>query len=420
MSQIPTLRRAGRFLRDLFRVFDSSGCLDSAASLTYTTLFAVVPMVTVMWAIMKSMPQLGDMGVRLEEMLFTNLVPATGAQVRDYLSAFSEQASNLTGIGIAFLLVTALLMLLTVERRINSIWRVHRERGLVSSLLVYWALLSLGPVLLGVGIAASSWLLSADLLGGIVGPSGSLEMLLQFLPFLMTAVFFSLLYIVVPNCAVPIREGVIGGVVAALLFELAKAGFGYFVTRFNSYELVYGAFAAVPLFLLWIYISWSIVLFGVVLVYTLANWDDDAVTRATAFPALLRLLQIFHDRQDTGGVVSDREARHAAHRAGIDNWHDLREMLLARRYLERLASGDLVLLRDLHTLKLSELARLFSWEQLDARVRAGTEPDAFAQAQAERLQAALAQFNAGLDVTVAEVLDAPESTPANPAASTTP
>lgn len=419
MSHIPNLRRAGRFLRDLLRGYQQSGCLDSAASLTYTTLFAVVPMMTVVWAIMKSLPQLGDIGTRFEDMLFANFVPATGEQVRGYLAAFSEQASNLTGIGVAFLLVTALLMLLTIERRINSIWRVHRERGLVSSLLVYWALLSLGPVLIGVGIAASSWLLSADLLGGMAGPAGALEMVLEVLPFLMAAVLFSLLYIVVPNCAVPIRAGVIGGIVAALLFELAKAGFAYFVTRFNSYELVYGAFAAVPLFLLWIYISWSIVLFGVVLVYTLANWDDDAVTRATAFPALLRLLKIFHDRQDTGGVVSDREARRAAHRAGIDNWHELREMLLARRYLERLANGDLVLLRDLHTLKLSELVRLFTWEQLDARVSAGTEPDAFAQAQAERLQALLAQFNAGLDVTVAEVLDAPQSTPSHLPVSTT-
>lgn len=416
LRRFPDIRRAGRFLRELVRAFKSSGCWDSAASLTYTTLFAVVPTLTVVWAVMQSMPTLGGMNARLEEILFTNFVPATGAQIREYLTGFSHQASNLTSAGVVFLVITALMLLLTIERRINAIWRVHRERGLVSSLLVYWALLTLGPVLAGVGIAASSWLLSAELAGGLVGPSGAFVVLLQLLPFLMAAVLFSLLYILVPNCAVPIREGIIGGVFAAALFELAKIGFAYFVGGFNSYELVYGAFAAVPLFLLWIYISWLIVLFGVVLVYTLANWDDDAVTRATPFPALLRLLQLFHDRQNTGGVVPDREARHAARHAGIDNWHELREMLLARRYFGRLPGGDLVLLRDLHTLKLSELLRLFSWEQLDARVYDGCEPDAFAQAQAGHLQAMLAQFDAGMNATVAEVLDTAKAAPVGAAA----
>lgn len=401
------LRRAGRFLRALWQEYQATGCSDSAGTLTYTTLFAVVPTMTVAWAILRAMPQLGDIGERLDSVLFANLVPATGEQVREYLAGFSQQAANLTGIGIAFLLVTAVMMLLAIERRINAVWRVHRERSLVSSLLVYWALLTLGPVLLGAGLAASSWLLSAQLLADVGAPPVALQAVLEVVPFLMAVLFFSLLYIVVPNCSVPVREGVVGGIVAAALFEAAKAGFAFFVTRFNNYELVYGAFAAVPLFLLWIYISWSITLFGVVVVYLLANWDDEAVQRATAFPALLKVLGHFHRARQAGHAVTDREARHAARAAGIDNWHELREELLRRRYLERLATGELVLVRDLHSLTLAELLRLFDWQELDAQVDGGREPDAFAQAEANRLRTALARLDADLDLTVASVLDAP-------------
>lgn len=405
METVPDYRRAWRFMRALEREYRESGCADGAATLTYTTLFAVVPTMTVAWALIKAMPSAGGLGERLEALIFNNLVPASGEQVRAYLAGFAEQASNLTGIGVLFLVVTAVMMLLAVERQINAIWRLHRERSLVSSLLVYWALLTLGPVLIGAGLAASSYLLSADLFGETVGNLGLVRVFLEVVPFLVGILFFSLLYIAVPNCSIPVREGVVGGVVAAMLFEGAKAGFTYFVSRFSSYELVYGAFAAVPLFLLWVYISWSITLFGVVLVYMLANWEDDAVARGTPFPALLRVLELFHRRQGGGVAVSEREARHAARSAGIDNWHELREQLLRHRFLERLAGGELVLVRDLHHLRLSELVRLLSWDDLDGAGERGTEGDAFARSMDARLHAALASMNASLDVSVATVLD---------------
>lgn len=401
-------RRVWRFLRALAREYRETGGHDSAASLTYTTLFAVVPVMTVAFALLRLLPQLNGISEHIEALVFENFVPATGAQVKQYLLAFSAQASSLTAIGIVFLLVTSMLMLLAVETVFNRIWRVRRPRRILSSLLVYWALLTLGPLLLGFGLAVSSYVFSMQIVSETVGRLGMSSGILLLLPFLLGCVFFSLVYIAVPNCNVPIREGIIGGVVASLLLELARHGFTFFVTRFSGYELVYGAFAAVPLFLLWIYISWVITLFGVVLVYVLANWDDETVPQATVFPALLKVLALFRRRQQQGVAVGEQEALHASLHAGIEDWNALREQLLAHRLIERTDNGNLILACDLHTLPLSELARLLTWELMTAVPGGGEEPDAFAGAMAVRLREAIGAFDAALDEPVAAVLDAAE------------
>lgn len=410
MAKVPDFRRGWRFLRSLVREYLDTGCDDSAASLTYTTLFAVVPVMTVAFAILKLTPQLAGVGDHVEALIFQNFVPATGEQVRHYLLEFSTQASNLTTIGILFLLVTSGMMLVTVERAFNRIWRVHRSRRFLSSLLVYWALLTLGPLLLGAGLAASSYLFSSQAMTTAVGHAAVLKPLLAVLPFVLGTIFFSIVYIAVPNCHVPVREGVIGGVVAALLMELARHAFTFFVTRFTSYELVYGAFAAVPLFLLWVYISWMITLFGVVLVYSLANWDDAEVQEATTFPALIKVLALFRARQHEGRSVSDREARHVARLSGIDNWHELRERLLAAGFIERAETGALLLACDLHKVRLADIARVLSWDVVDRLPDSGREPDAFAQAIADHLREAVAAFDTRLDEPVAVALDRLAST----------
>lgn len=401
------LRGARRFLTSLVREFNDTGCTDSTASLTYTTLFALVPMMTVAFALLKVTPQLHAVGDRIEALIFENFLPASGDQLRHYLTGFSAQASRLTGIGVLFLLTTSLFMLLTVERAFNRIWRVHRQRRLLPSLLVYWALLTLGPLLVGSGFVASSWLAAyagRETMAG-VEHLPVWEPLLAMLPFLLGAVFLSLLYIAVPNCDVPVREGIVGGIVASLLMEVARHAFTLVVLRFTAYELVYGAFAVVPLFLAWIYISWAITLFGVVLVYVLANRDDTDVPPATTFPALLKVLAMFREHQQKGLPVPDQEARHVARRAGIDNWHEFRERLLARRILERDERGALLLVRDLHTLRLADVARVMNWEAVSRAARGREEPDAFARDMAGRLREAMADFDARLDESVASALD---------------
>lgn len=275
MKQGLDFHRWRRFVHALLREYRAAGCDDRAASLTYTTLFAVVPVMTVAFAVLRLMPQLAGISERIEGIIFENFMPAAGAQVQQYLAGFAAQATKLTVVGGIFLLATAVMLLMTVERAFNRIWRVDRHRRLWSSLLVYGALLTLGPLLLGSGMIISSYLFSIHVVSETVGRIGGWTNFLIVLPFFFSAVFFSLAYILVPNCPVPVREGIIGGVVASLLLEAARHVFTFIVSGFSSWELMYGAFAAVPLFLLWIHISWAITLFGVVLVHVLTHGDDD-------------------------------------------------------------------------------------------------------------------------------------------------
>lgn len=392
------LRLRLRFLQTLAHDYREAGCRDSAAALTYTTLFALVPMLTVVFAILRSMPSLADSGSQFEALIFENFLPEAGAQVREYLTEFSGKAGNLTAIGAVILFITSVMMLVTIERAFNRIWHIHRQRGLVSSLLVYWTVLTLGPLLIGAGLALTSYLVSSDLFHAAVGSTETFRSLLGLLPFVLSAAGFSILYIAVPNCNVPIREGIAGGIVAAALFELAKKGFSLFVTGFSSYNLVYGAFAAVPVFLLWIYLSWMITLFGVVLVYVLVNWDDEEVHAGSLLPGLLQVLALFRARQRQGDSVADREARRCASAAGIENWNDLREVLLASNLLQRTQSGELMLARDLDDVRLRDIVRLLPWSALDV------PGDAEAPATTA-LREALQAFDARLDQTLAGAID---------------
>ena len=163
--------------------------------------------------------------------------------------------------GLGGLMVTAVLTMLTVENALNAIWRVRRPRPLAQRVLVYWATLTFGPVLIGASLSISSYLISVS--AGYVGtmPFG-VGLLVSMVPVLLSALAFAFLYTTVPNAYVDWRDAIVAGLVAALAFELAKRGFGYFITHIPTYTVVYGTFAALPIFLLWIYLSWLVTLLG--------------------------------------------------------------------------------------------------------------------------------------------------------------
>ncbi len=161
-------------------------------------------------------------------------------------------------------------MLVTIEKAFNEIWRVRQPRRGVGRFLLYWAILSLGPLLLGAGFAVTTYITSLSLLHGPDALPGA-ETLLGLMPLAFSVAAFTLLYSAVPNARVPVRHALMGGVFTAVLFEAAKTLFGLYVSLFPGYQLIYGAFATVPIFLLWIYLSWMIVLFGAVLVCNLSS-----------------------------------------------------------------------------------------------------------------------------------------------------
>lgn len=255
-------------LRRVERRFRADRCARTAAALSFTTVLALVPLTTVAFALFSGFPAFREWLAGTQRFIFRHFVPASGEVVSGYLDQFATNAGRLTAWGLLFLFVTALVLMGTIERAFHDIWhasRRHRRRGLVSRFLAYWAVLTIGPLLIGVSLSLSSYVMSLPLFANNA-PLGFLRTFAyQGLPVVLEFLAFVLLYTIVPSRPVRLRRALIGAVTAAVLFELAKRGFGLFVVHFSSYQLIYGAIAALPVFLVWVYLSWTIVLAGAVL-----------------------------------------------------------------------------------------------------------------------------------------------------------
>lgn len=344
----------------LFRRFMAGRAINSAAALTYTTLFAVVPMMTVTFAMLSAVPAFQGTGEQIQSFIFHNFVPSSGETVQQYLQEFTTQARKLTWVGVVLLAVTAFMMLVTIEKAFNTIWRVRQPRRGVSSFLLYWAILSLGPILLGAGFAATTYITSLSLMSGPDALVGA-QTLIGFAPLLSSVAAFTLLYCSVPNTRVPLRHALVGGMFTAVLFELAKALFGLFVSLFPGYQLIYGAFATVPLFLLWVYLSWLIVLFGAELVCNLSSsrhWRRRALPRVLV---LLGVLSVFHRGQQRGRAVTLAEVQRAGWPLPEDEWADLTDFLATEQLVCRTSGGAWVLCRDLQSYSLYQLLMNSPW-----------------------------------------------------------
>lgn len=348
------------FWRFLLQRFLADRGANNAAALTYTTLFAVVPMMTVTFAMLSAVPAFQGTGEQIQTFIFRNFVPSAGEMVQEYLRNFTLQARQLTWIGVVVLAVTAFLMLVTIEKAFNTIWRVRQPRRGVSSFLLYWAILSLGPILLGAGFAISTYIASLSLISGPDALIGA-KTLLGFAPLLFSVAAFTLLYATVPNARVPVQHALLGGLFTAVLFEVAKALFGFYVQRFPGYQLIYGAFATVPLFLLWVYLSWLIVLFGAELVCNLSashQWRKRAIPRLLVMMGILR---VFHARQRSGLKVRHRDVQRQGWQLPEHEWEEVLEFLEQQQLVAPTSAGAWVLSRDLDHYSLQQLLNRSPW-----------------------------------------------------------
>lgn len=350
-----------RFCRELIRQFFANQGILNASALTYTTLFAVVPLVTVSYSMLAIIPAFQGAGEVIQQWVLENFVPATGEVVYEYLNDFTSQARRLTAVGVIFLIITSIMMMKNIEDALNRIWRVDEPRKGVSSFLLYWAVLSLGPLLVGLGFVITSYITALPVYTSatdFVGPNR----VISFLPILFSMIAFTLLYTAVPNCSVPIRYALAGGLFAAIMFELAKRGFAFFVTQFPSYELIYGAFAAFPMFLAWIYISWIIILMGAELsrALTLYQSSHQRVSR----PHLWVILHLIHQlwlKQQEGQVMTATELLQQTPCLNQACWDQYVRLLMHHDVLCRTADGAYLLSRDLHHFSVQELAALLPW-----------------------------------------------------------
>jgi membrane protein len=302
----------------------------------------------------------------MQTLLFTHLVPQSSTEIEQYLNEFSQQAKNLTGPGIAFLLITAILMLRNIEHAFNNIWRARENRSPLSSFLLYWAVLTLTPVTIGLALGLSTYLASAAHALESLDIFGLKAFLVQASPLVLSLIGFSLIYAAVPNCPVPFRHAVIGGLFTALAFHAARGIFTKLVVGSN-YTFIYGAFAAVPLFLLWIYLSWNIVLMGGVLVHSLSAFESDDQAKRPIVIKALEVLYIFWKKQQTGEAVRELELLKRRHEliSGLDSvtWGILRDIFLREKLITENAKGHYLLCRDLHTVSFSQLKEWVENEQ---------------------------------------------------------
>jgi len=350
------------FVRHLHARMQEDRTSQSAAALTFVSLFALVPLLTVFYAILSLVPAFAALDDQMQDLVFRHLVPSSGAEVQQYLKGFAGQARRLTAAGTAMLVAAAYVMLKTIENQFNRIWRVREHRRGLANFLIYWAVLSLGPLLLGAAMLISTYLFSLSIFeagsqtGRITSP------LLAALPQVFTFATITLMYRVVPNCHVPLRHAAIGGLLAALLAEAAKSFFGWIVAQ-GSYTLIYGTFAALPLFLLWLNLSWQILLAGAEFVHALSSYRS---RHAAQLPDLLVALGVperLHRLHRSGGSLRESEitgrdwlfGRYSTEPA---RWHGLRDRLLDARLLRETQEGEFVLGIDADSVSLHSLRTL--------------------------------------------------------------
>ncbi len=360
-SKVQLIQWFRAFFLSVSDTFFKHRCLDNAAALTYTTLFAVVPMMTVTYSMLSAIPSFQGVGETVQSFIFSHFVPTAGEQIQSYLSSFSQQARKLTGVGIVFLVVTAFMMLRTIDRAINQIWQVDRVRRGITGFLLYWAILSMGPFLIGVGFVLTSYLASLKLIADTTAYLGVDQWLLRLTPMLLSSIVFTLLYLAVPNRRVPFRHALGGALVVAFMLELAKAGFALFITLSPSYHLIYGAFAAVPLFLLWIYLSWILVLFGAVLVRSFALSNQ---MRNEALPPLLGVLVVlngFNEQFQKGLSLKLKQLHLSGWNLSLEDWERYTSYLLEQGVVSKNDLGEMILAKDLRHLELNALCQQLPW-----------------------------------------------------------
>jgi len=284
-----------QFARTVVRRFSKDRVLVAAASLSYTSLLAIVPLFAIAFSVMMAFPVFDGMTQQLLSIVLSYTAPHIGGELETYVDRFVSNTSELTTLGVIWLAVTAVMLLSTIETAFNAIWRIEKSRPLGMRLIAYWTTLTLGPLLLGAGLSVSTAFAMNNFMPLGLDFGVIRNMALRMLPFLFAVGGFAILYLALPNRRVGWRYALLGALVAGILFEALKAVFGIYLQNAGTFESVYGSLAALPVFLIWMYLVWAVVLFGAIVAATRPEWL--AARRAEDFGpltparALLRALQ---------------------------------------------------------------------------------------------------------------------------------
>lgn len=276
IGDLPSMRRHAthglRFWYRVIRRFVEDQCIQRASALAYASLLAIVPLVALGFSVFTSFQAFNEVASHVRDLLLQYLLPTSQEEVQAYLEQIAGKAGALSIFGIIGLLFTATALLNTTEEAFNHIWRITRTRPWLSKFMTFWATLTLAPVLLGASITITSYFTALPIIRDVAeGGAGILGEIPFLVPWLMSSLALAFLYMLLPNTTVPFRYAIVGGMIAGGLFELTKIGFAFYVTKLANYELLYGALGTLPIFLLWLYLVWGIVLFGAETAFSLQH-----------------------------------------------------------------------------------------------------------------------------------------------------
>lgn len=377
------------------RRFSEERVPQAAASMTFTTLLALVPVLTVMVAVASIFPVFDRWSDSFVSFVNQTIVPQGADMVFDYIDAFRDQANRLTAISSVMLVVTSLMLIRTIDNAFNHIWRVNTQRPWMMQFLVYWTLLTFGPLSLGVGISFMVGSVQDSVLSSGTQQWADALKTAARLAF-MTVLLWGL-YRFVPNRFVPARQAFIGALITAFCLETARFLFTWYMGNFDGYRSIYGAFAAVPFFLLWLNLLWTLVLGGAVLTSSLSYWQGEAFRRGFdsrgRFDDVLKILLLLDAAQKEGRTLSVQEFRRHIN-MGYDELGELLEKLARYGYIYSGRQGWVLKTRA-DSIELSELFKLFVYRPLPVeRDHVNQAVDAVMTPCLQTLNMTLAEFDA--------------------------
>ena len=329
-----------------------------AGSLAFQTLLSIVPVLAVILSILSVFSVFTPFKRSIEDFLVQNFMPASGALLHHYLTDFIGKTASVPLLGGVFLFIIALFLISTVDHTLNEIWEVHAPRKALQGFTLYWTVLTLGPVLIGSSLAASSYVWYTVF---TEGPLLELKTrLLSYLPFINSIFAFFLLYMLVPNRRVRFVHALSGGFLAAVLFELSKIWFVFYVTHISTFEHIYGSLSVIPMLFFWIYLGWVVVLTGAEFVFCLGALKPLGVISEPFNPLrgislILSVVGSIWTSQKIGSSINMKKILKTVHSVQPSDLRKIVDVLLQNNIIHVTANGDLSVSRDLYTLTLYDL-----------------------------------------------------------------